>query len=615
MKKIFLLVAIVVATVAVCGGQQMSQALKQMNDRADAASLVPTTQRRPLIGLTASAGTGTSVVGQNYYNAVKRAGGMPVIIPVDTTTEYLAEVIKELDGLVLIGGVDVDPSFFGESAHKKLGTVDTLRDVNELKLIRLAYNRNVPMLGVCRGCQMLNVALGGSLIQDIPSQVKDQSITHRVTAGASRVHDVKVEPGSLLHKIVGKESLGVNSAHHQAVKALAPGAHCDAASSDGVVEAIDFYPLHRILGVQWHPEGFRGEDADMNKIFDFFLGEACLFRHARELHARILSVDSHTDAPLSFVRDGKDLITRSNTCVNLPKMQEGYIDSQFFAAWVWSDTSVVKDGKKTYVPRPLNDATFDGAWARTLQLIDATNSEIAKNSTLVGLARSDKEAAALKAQGKKAVFLGVENGLGVGHDLSRIEELARRGVKYITLTHTRDNQLCNSSTYTVDGNKGLTPFGRKVVKEMNRLGIMVDLSHCSEGTFWEVLKLSSKPVVCSHSGARALCDHDRNLTDDQLRALAKHGGVVQTVSYEGFLLKEGKATIEDFMDHIDYMVKVAGIDHVGIGTDFDGGGGVPGLEGDNDMINITMRLIERGYSDEDIAKIWGGNFFRVMNAQ
>lgn len=615
MKKILFALYVTITSVTLGFGQQLPGVLKHIIDEIHTATIIPTTQQPPLIGLTASTKNGKSLTGQNYYNAVIRAGGVPVIIPVDTTTNYLAEVIKQLDGLLLIGGVDADPSFYNELPHKELGTVDTLRDVNELKLIHLAYDRNIPILGVCRGCQMINVALGGSLIQDIPSQVKDHSITHRETAGPARIHSIKIKPGSKLHEIVGKDILEVNSSHHQAVKALAPGAHCDATSSDGVIEAIDFYPLHRILGVQWHPEGFMGEDADMNKLFDHFVGEARLFRHARGLHDQMLSVDSHTDAPLRFVRDGKDLITRSNTCVNLPKMQEGHIDSQFFAAWVWSDTSEVKNGKKIYVPRPLNDATFNTAWARTLQLIDATNREIAKNSTLVGLALNDTDVARLKAEGKKAIFLGVENGLGVGRDITRIEQLAQRGVKYITLTHTRDNQLCNSSTHTADASKGLTDFGREAVKEMNRLGIMIDLSHCSEGTFWDVLKLSTKPVICSHSGARALCDHDRNLTDDQLRALAHNGGVVQTVAFNEFLRKDGKATINDFIDHLDYMVKVAGIDHVGIGTDFDGGGGVPGIEGDNDMINITMRLIEHGYSDQDIAKIWGKNFFRVMNAQ
>lgn len=615
MKKILLaLVCLITASQVVCA-QKLAPALQQVNTDADAAMVSPVGRVHPLIGITASTGKTTSVVGQNYYNAVLRAGGIPVIIPVDTTTAYLAEVVKELDGLLLVGGVDVDPSFFGEAAHEKLGEVDTLRDVNELKLIRLASNRNIPILGVCRGEQMLNVALGGTLIQDIPSQVEDQSLTHRVTAGAQRIHSIDIVPGSTLHKILGKTTLDVNSAHHQAVNKVASGAQVAARSADGVVEAIDFYPCRRILGVQWHPEGFKGEDEDMNKIFNFFVGEAKLFKQAKEIHSRVLSVDSHTDAPLSFTRQHTTLGKRCSNRVNVPKMQEGYLDSQFLAAWVWSDTTEVKNGKKTYVPRQLNQATFDNAWDKTLWLINVTKQQIAQYSDLCGYATSPYDVARLKAQGKKAIFIGVENGLGLGYDLSKVKQLADLGVKYITLTHTRDNQVCNSSTNTTDGSKGLTAFGRKVVKEMNRHGVMIDLSHCSEGTFWDVAKLSTKPFICSHSGATALCDHDRNLNDKQLKALAEHNGVVQVDAFDGYLRKGGNATIVDVIDHIDYIVKVAGIDHVGIGSDFDGGAGVPGLEADNDMINITMMLLERGYTEADLAKIWGGNLFRVMTAQ
>ena len=299
--------------------------------------------------------------------------------------------------------------------------------------------------------------------------------------------------------------------------------------------------------------------------------------------------------------------------MNVPKMQEGMLDAQFLAAYVGSDIKVKENGKTRRVARELNQSTFDACHKRVLNLIDATIKQAEKYSAVCGIALNEADAASLKAEGKKAFFLGVENGIGIGTDLGRVRQLKQLGVKYITLCHTYDNQICNSSTHTSNGNKGLTSFGKKLVAEMNREGILIDLSHASEGTFWDVIKRSKQPVFCSHSGARALCDNDRNITDEQLRALAKNGGVIQTVAYGGFLRKDGKATIDDFVRHIHHMVEVAGIDHVGIGTDFDGGGGIPGFQSDSDMINVTMRLIEMGYSDADLAKILGGNFFRVMS--
>ena len=183
----------------------------------------------------------------------------------------------------------------------------------------------------------------------------------------------------------------------------------------------------------------------------------------------------------------------------------------------------------------------------------------------------------------------------------------------MTLCHTYDNDICDTSTDSKREWKGLSPFGEKVVKEMNRLGMMVDLSHASRETFFDVIELSEVPVICSHSSSKALCDHNRNLTDEQLRALAKNGGVVQVCLVSNFLnTKAEEACLMDFIEHIDHIVKVAGIDHVGIGSDFDGGGGVTGCNGANDMIQVTVKLLERGYSEEDIAKIRGGNLLRVM---
>ena len=158
----------------------------------------------------------------------------------------------------------------------------------------------------------------------------------------------------------------------------------------------------------------------------------------------------------------------------------------------------------------------------------------------------------------------------------------------------------------------MSAFGELVIREMNRLGVLVDMSHAGEESFYQALEISSMPIVCSHSSARALCDHPRNLTDEQMRALAKKGGVAQTTIYHGFLRKDGEATINDVIAHLEHAIDVMGIDHVGLGTDFDGDGGVKGLADSSELINFTRRLLARRFSEQDIQKIWGGNFLRVM---
>ena len=181
----------------------------------------------------------------------------------------------------------------------------------------------------------------------------------------------------------------------------------------------------------------------------------------------------------------------------------------------------------------------------------------------------------------------------------------------MTLCHNGDNDLCDSAR-GCNTHGGLSRFGEQVVREMNRLGIMVDLSHAAEKSFYDALALSTTPIVCSHSSCRALCDHPRNLTDEQMRALAAKGGVMQITVYAGFLRQEGEATIQDVMAHLEHAIKVMGIDHVGLGTDFDGDGGVHGLADSSELINFTRQLLSRNYSERDIQKIWGGNFLRVM---
>jgi microsomal dipeptidase-like Zn-dependent dipeptidase len=217
-----------------------------------------------------------------------------------------------------------------------------------------------------------------------------------------------------------------------------------------------------------------------------------------------------------------------------------------------------------------------------------------------------------KHQGRKSIMLGIENGIALDGKLENLQHFKDRGIVYMTLCHNGDNDICDSAKGHNTWN-GMSPFGEKVIREMNRLGIMVDLSHAGEKSFYDALDISATPIVCSHSSSRALCDHPRNLTDDQMRALAAKGGVAQTTIYNGFLKKDGEATILDVMAHLDHAIQVMGIDHVGLGTDFDGDGGVRGLASSSELLNFTRQLLVRRYSEADIQKIWGGNFLRVMS--
>ena len=208
-------------------------------------------------------------------------------------------------------------------------------------------------------------------------------------------------------------------------------------------------------------------------------------------------------------------------------------------------------------------------------------------------------------------MFAIENGLALEHKIENIKHFAQRGVVYITLCHNGDNDICDSAR-GCNTHGGVSKFGEEVIREMNRNGIMVDLSHGGEKSFYDALDISSQPIVCSHSNSKALCDVPRNLTDDQMRALAKKGGVAHITMYHGFLKKDGEATIMDAIAHLEHAIEIMGIDHVGIGTDFDGDGTIRGLADASEMINFTLQLLRRKYSERDIEKIWGGNWLRVM---
>ncbi|MDR2765360.1 MAG: gamma-glutamyl-gamma-aminobutyrate hydrolase family protein [Tannerella sp.] len=562
------------------------------------------TRRPPLIGISVTrTSSGGSQLGATYIQAVLKAGGTPVLIPVMNDTKALLQTVRHLDGLILSGGGDVNPPWYDEAPHPYLGKVDLLRDTYEFRLLKLASDRNLPTLGICRGEQVMNVYFGGTLYQDIPSQRKANTGTnHRQSLPADKVsHTVSVMPGSQLAAIIGEGTKAVNSLHHQAVKEVAPGFRVTAYAPDSVVEAIEAWPVRPMLGVQWHPEQLTmSGDTVMEKLLRFLVAKADTFRLAKEIHDRILSIDTHTDTPLWFRRPGFDIANREANRVNLPKMEEGKLDGVYLAAFIEQGTR-----DSVSLAKAVQDAT---------ELIESIHEQIERNSDLCELAVRPNDLAYIKKSGKKALFIGIENGYAIGKDTAQLAKFRHMGVTYMTLCHLYDNDICDtSSPHTRREWNGLSPFGREVVRQMNRLGMIIDLSHASDSTFRDVLKLTAAPVICSHSSARALCDHDRNLTDDQLRALAQNGGVVQ-VCLLNLYLRNDAASLADAVEHIEHIVRTAGIDHVGIGSDFDGGGGIPGLEGSNDLIQLTVKLLEKGYSEEDLAKIWGGNFLRVMQA-
>ena len=329
--------------------------------------------------------------------------------------------------------------------------------------------------------------------------------------------------------------------------------------------------------------------------------QAGVYKHAKNLHSRIFTLDTHSDLP-GQLKHGYSISKRKTNQVSIQKMEEGMLDAEYITDFQ-TQGAIDEEGLKK----------GEEKGKRILQQI---YDEIKKYSDFCGIAKNPEEAYLLKAQGKKAFFIGMENGHGLGGDLKNIKWYADRGVTYITLCWMKDNAICHSSSIRNKENKtnlGLTPWGRKVVKEMNKQGVIIDVSHTSEQTFWDCIKLSKAPIVCSHSGCMSQFKHDRNLTDEQIKALAKKGGVVQIYAVWNYQSSdERKVNINTMIEDIDHAVKIAGINHVGIGIDLDGGGGYTGIMAQNDAINITIHLIKKGYSDEDISKLWGKNFLRVM---
>ncbi len=377
-----------------------------------------------------------------------------------------------------------------------------------------------------------------------------------------------------------------------------------------------------------------------------------LVKKARAIHERAITLDTHVDIPGANYDPGE----KSTAKCTLPKMEKGGLKAVFLAVYVGQ--------------RPdLNEQGYKNAHDQAVAKFNAAHNVVEKlYPDRCALATSPADVERIAKSGKRAIMIGVENGYPIGTDLAVIREFYDRGARYITLSHSGHNQICDSSGPAKPMHNGLSPFGKQVVAEMNRLGIMIDVSHISEKSFYDVIKESKAPIIASHSGCMSLNVSDRNLTDDQLRALSKNGGVIQIVALGGFLkgnsaeraqaiaklqaelgyrrlnrqevqamtaeqqaeyTKLGQtyqsrmkdvdakfpppapANLADFVNHIDHAVKVAGIDHVGIGTDFDGGGGISGFNDHSEAMNVTVELVRRGYSEKDIDKIWGGNLLRA----
>ena len=561
-------------------------------------SSFPIYKHRPIIGITGNYDSGKCTLLEGYYRSVLEAGGTPLIVPSFDDTDAMVSVLDNVDALILSGGGDINPLYLGEEPIPELSSINPARDWQELMLVRLAANRQIPILGICRGIQVMTAALGGKLYQDIYRQagatLKHSQDTDRHIA----THSVRIASSSKLAKIFGSTNLHVNSFHHQAVQEAAPGFAVTAVSPDGLIEAVESTQCKSMIGVQWHPECMiLGGDRSMMPLFEWVVGEARSFAQAREWHRQALSLDTHCDTPMKFDQKIRFDKRDPRILVDLHKMTEGHLDATIMVAYL---RQMERD-----------KASLDAAFAKADRLLNEIEEMVAHSAESVGIAYTPDDLYRLKREGRRALMLGIENGYAIGDDPTRIEYFRRRGVVYMTLCHNGDNDLCDSARGNAE-HGGLSALGRKVISEMNRVGMMVDLSHAAESTFYQAIEASATPIVCSHSSARALCDHPRNLTDDQLRALAASGGVVQTCLYDGFLRKEGGATIDDAIRHIRHMVDVAGIDHVGIGTDFDGDGGIIGCADASEVINLTRRLQTEGFSDPDIEKLWGGNFLRVM---
>ena len=590
----------------------MSERFNWQRQLSKAYASFPEAPCKPIIGITANYADHNSKLADGYYKMVVKAGGVPVIIPPLSDTDVIVNTLAHVDGLILSGGGDFNPLYAGEEPIPALGDINSERDLGELLITQMAYNRQIPILGICRGIQTLAMALGGKMRQDISPVTR---VLHSQHADRTEpTHSVTVDRDSTLFRIYDdappcstfdaeRAVLYVNSFHHQAVSDPGERFRVTAKSTDGIIEAMESREFKSVIGVQWHPECM--VDDEGLHLFSWLVRQAAHYREACALHSRVLTLDTHCDTPMFFPQ-GVDFGSRDpRILVDLHKMDEGRQDATIMVA---------------YLPQPKIGETFsskvdfdvDGPTEYADLIFNKIEAIVEKNKRYISIARTPADLYADKRQGRHSIMLGIENGLALNGQLQNLAHFVQRGIVYMTLCHNGDNDICDSAR-GCNTHNGVSSFGRQVIREMNRLGVIVDLSHASDKSFYDALELSQQPIVCSHSSCRALCDHPRNLTDDQMRALAAKGGVMQVTLYHGFLVNDGEATVLDVLRHLDHAIQVMGIDHVGIGTDFDGDGGVRGLASSSELLNFTRMLLARHYSERDIQKIWGGNFLRVMS--
>ncbi|MBO0323258.1 dipeptidase [Muricauda sp. CAU 1633] len=387
---------------------------------------------------------------------------------------------------------------------------------------------------------------------------------------------------------------------------------------------------------------------------------------AQRIHDSVITIDTHDDINVNNFTDSINYTQNLDTQVNLPKMKEGGLDVAWFIVYTGQDT--------------LSTEGYAAASENAISKFDAIHKlceDIAPDQ--IELALTSDDVRRINASGKKVAMIGVENAYPIGEDLSKIEAYQKRGARYISLAHNGHSQFSDSNTGEKDSvwlHNGLSELGKKAIAEMNRVGVMIDISHPSKEAMLQMVELSKAPIIASHSSARALCNHSRNLDDEQLLLLKENGGVVQTVAFTSYLNTEKHearsaymkgiyeevadslgvnwyersqfsslteqqqeeflenypkvlqlgneiaatktdappaVNVSDLVDHIDYMVKLIGIDHVGISSDFDGGGGIEGWSDASETFNVTLELVKRGYTEEEIAKLWGGNLLRVLD--